>query len=115
MDPTSRHHSNHVLKLIPSGVWSEMKDYSFVMWKTSENISQPTKSPSKQKTELVWSAVHLCYSRDKILQRHIFMQQDQVDNPLMDNIAHGLAGVDLLSHEKLLQLPDVHSGLRHDL
>lgn len=29
--------------------------------------------------------------------------------------AHGLAGVDLLSHEELLQLPDVHPGLCHVL
>ena len=29
--------------------------------------------------------------------------------------AHGLAGVDLLSHEELLQLPDVHPGLGHVL
>lgn len=29
--------------------------------------------------------------------------------------AHGLAGVDLLSHEELLQLPDVHPGLGHDV
>lgn len=27
--------------------------------------------------------------------------------------AHGLAGVDLLTHEELLQLPDVHAGLSH--
>ncbi len=29
--------------------------------------------------------------------------------------AHGLAGVDLLSHEELLQLPDVHPGMSHVL
>lgn len=27
--------------------------------------------------------------------------------------AHGLAGVDLLANQELLQLPDVHPGLRH--
>lgn len=43
------------------------------------------------------------------------MQQNQVEHPLMDDVAHGLAGVDLLSHEELLQLPDVHSGLGHGL
>ena len=37
------------------------------------------------------------------------------DNGKAGPTAHGLARVELLSHEELLQLPDVHPGLDHGL
>lgn len=43
------------------------------------------------------------------------MEQDEVDHVLMDDIADGPAGVDLLTRQELLQLPDVHRDLGHDL
>lgn len=81
----------------------------------------------------------LGHGGDEILQRHVFVQQDEVDDRVVDDIwgqsatglcllptvtsrgwwaaltAHGPAGVDLLANQELLQLPDVHPGPRHGL
>ena len=54
--------------------------------KTPETVLLPSFHFPKLTAETTHELCSLGHSRDEILERHIFMQQDQVDDPLADDI-----------------------------
>lgn len=59
------------------------------------------------------SAERLRHRGDKILQRHVFMQQNQVDDPLMDDICGDERTASNPQVEEKVQLTKHETGLKY--
>lgn len=64
---------------------------------------------------LKWSQVFCTWDHRSLTEKLSWRQKDREDRSAAGLTAHGPAGVDLLTRQELLQLPDVHRDLGHDL
>lgn len=67
----------------------------------------------REKKHVMLSAERLRHRGDKILQRHVFMQQNQVDDPLMDDICGDERTASNPQVEEKVQLTKHETGLKY--
>lgn len=67
----------------------------------------------REKKHVMLSAERLRHRGDKILQRHVFMQQNQVDDPFMDDICGDERTASNPQVEEKVQLTKHETGLKY--